>query len=135
MTDMYSDGSNIDNYGDDIHPDRFNLMMNGLRAERQHVRLTHNPSSIEPGQKLLVRFPNLGVDDVIVPGSFYISGKLKVTSAKDKARYIVNNVGRKLIKTLKIKFEGKEILTIDNYDVLKGYFDLFLSKHEKAKRV
>ena len=135
MTDIYSDGSIFDNYGDDIHPNRFNRVMNGLKAKRQHVRLTHNPSSVEPGQKLLVRFPNLGIDDVIVPGSFYISGKLKVTSAKDKARYIVNNVSRKLIKTLKIRFEGNEVLSIDNYDVLKGYFDLFLSKHEKAKRV
>ena len=133
--DIYSNETLINRYGDDINPDRSNRVMNGLKAKRQHVRLTHNPSSIEPKQKLIVRFPNLGAEDVIIPGSFYISGKLNITSTKDKARYIVNNIGRKLIKTLNIKFEGNEVLSIDNYDVLKGYFDLFLSKHEKAKRV
>ena len=135
MTDIYSDETLIDRYGEDIHPNRSNRVVNGLKAKRQHVRLTHNPSSIEPGQKLLIRFPNLGADDIIAPGSFYISGKLNVTSTKDKARYIVNNIGRKLIKTLKIRFEGNDVLSIDNYDVLKGYIDLFLTKCEKAKRV
>ena len=64
MTDIYSDETLIDRYGEDIHPNRSNRVMDGLKAERQHVRLTHNPSSIEPGQKLLIRFPNLGADEI-----------------------------------------------------------------------
>ena len=38
---------------------------------QQHVVVTHNPSSIEPGQTLQVRFPNLGENNVIAPGSFF----------------------------------------------------------------
>ena len=57
----------------DINPSRSNRIMKAERAHRQHVVLTHNPSSIEPGQTLQVRFPNLGDHDVIAPGSFFIS--------------------------------------------------------------
>ena len=53
-----------------------------MRAERahrqQHVVLTHNPSSIEAGQTIQVRFPNLGENDVIAPGSFFISFALNL---------------------------------------------------------
>jgi len=47
---------------------------------------------------LQVRFPNIGPDDVIVSGSFFISGALKITSAKDSKRTIVPNIGRKIIR-------------------------------------
>ena len=122
-------------YGDDIHPQRSKRTLKAIKATRQHVSLTHNPSSIMPDQKLIIRFPNLGRDEVIVPGSFYISFLLNLISAKDPGRTVVSNVGRKIIKTLKIRFEGNEVLSIDNYDMLMTYFDMWLSKHQKQKRI
>ena len=98
---------------------------------RQHVVLTHNPSSIDPGQTLQVRFPNLGPTDVIVPGSFFISFALNLTSAKDPARTVVPNVGRKIIKTLRIYFEGNEVISVSNYDEIMTYYDFWLSKKAK----
>ena len=114
----------------DIDPYRNKRVMKAARAHRQHVVLTHNPSSIESGQTLQVRFPNLGEHDVIVPGSFFISCALNVNSKKDLARSIVPNVGRKLIKTFKIYFEGNEVLSINNYDEIMTYIDHWLSKKE-----
>ena len=40
----------------------------GIKGTRQKVIVTHNPSEIDKNQLLLVRFPNLGSDEVIVPG-------------------------------------------------------------------
>ena len=122
-------------YGDDINPQRSKRTLKAFKATRQHVSLTHNPSSIMPDQKLIIRFPNIGKNDVIVPGSFYISFLLNLISAKDPARTVVSNVGRKIIKTLKIRFEGNEVLSIDNYDMIMSYFDMWLSKHQKQKRI
>ena len=93
--------------------------MKAERAHRQHIVLTHNPSSIEPGPTLQVRFPNLGENDIIAPGSFYISFALDLKGKKDGARSVVPNVGRKIIKTFKISFEGNEVLSISNYDEIK----------------
>ena len=119
----------------DINPNRSNRIMKAERAHRQHVVLTHNPSSIEPGQTLQVRFPKLGNYDVIVPGSFFISFALNLKGRKDEARSVVPNIGRKIIKTFKIFFEGNEVLSINNYDEIMTYMDFWLSKKDKARRV
>ena len=119
----------------DINPSRSKRIMRAERAHRQHVVLTHNPSSIEPGQTLQVRFPNLGEHDVIAPGSFFISFALNLKGKKDEARTIVPNIGRKIIKTFKIYFEGNEVLSINNYDEIKTYLDFWLAKKDKARRV
>ena len=122
-------------YGFDIHPDRNIRIMRAQRAIRHHITLTHNPSSISPGQTLQVRFPNLGPYDLIVPGSFFISFALNLTGNKDKARTVVQNIGRKIIKTLKIYFENNEIISIAEYDEIMTYYDFWLSKKEKSRRV
>ena len=119
----------------DIDPYRSNRIMKATRVHRQHVVLTHNPSSIEPGQTLQIRFPNLGEHDVIVPGSFFISFALNLKGEKDKARSVVPNIGRKIIKMFKIYFEGNEVLSINNYDEIMTYRDLWMSKKEKPKRI
>ena len=108
--------------------------MRAERAHRQHVVLTHNPSSIDPSQTLQVRFPNLGENDVIAPGSFFISFALNLKGKKDEARSVVPNIGRKIIKTFKIYFEGNEVLSINNYDEIKTYMDFWLAKKDKARR-
>ena len=119
----------------DINPSRSNRIMRAERAHRQHIVLTHNPSSIEPGQTLQVRFPNLGENDVIAPGSFFISFALNLKGKKDEARTVVPNIGRKIIKTFKIYFEGNEVLSISNYDEIQTYMDFWLAKKDKARRV
>ena len=119
----------------DIDPYRRNRIMKAARAHRQHVAMTHNPSSIEPGHVLQVRFPNLGEHDVIVPGSFFISFALNLKGSKDPARSVVPNIGRKIIKTFKIYFESNEVLSINNYDEIMTYMDSWLSKKEKSKRI
>ena len=79
--------------------------------------------------------PKSGEHDMIVPGSFYISFKLDVKSDKDKKPTIVQNIGRKIVKKMVISFEGKEIVCIEDYDELFTYFDFFLSKKEKIRRI
>ena len=118
----------------DINPHRSSRVMRAERAHRAHIVLTHNPSSIEPGQTLQVRFPILGDHDVIAPGSFFISFALNLKSKKDEARSVVPNVGRKIIKTFKIYFEGNEVLSINNYDEIMAYRDFWLAKKDKARR-
>ena len=109
--------------------------MRADRAHPQHVVLTHNPSSIEPGKTLQVQFPNLCEHDVIAPGSFFISFALNLKGKKDEARSVVPNIGRKIIKTFKIYFEGNKVLSINNYDEIKTYMDFWLAKKDKARRV
>ena len=96
-------------------------MPKGIKGTRQKVIVTHNPSEIDQAQELLVRFPNLGSDDVIIPGMVKLSFNIKLKSAVDVNRILVSNIGRAIIKKLAVKFEGNEIMSVDDYDIFACY--------------
>ena len=56
-------------YGRKLDPYRRLKSPLGIKGMRQSVVVTNNPSTIDQNQQLLVRFPNLGAHDVIVPGT------------------------------------------------------------------
>ena len=41
----------------------------GVKGNRQSIVINNNPSTIDQGQTLTVRFPNLSQNNVIVPGT------------------------------------------------------------------
>ena len=53
-------------YGKRLNPERSLRAPKGIKGTRQKVTVTHNPSEIDQAKELLVRFPNLGSDDVII---------------------------------------------------------------------
>ena len=124
-----------DIYGEDLDPKRSTRLIRAKNFERQHIVDNNDPSSILPGATLSVEIPKLAENDMIVPGSFFISFKLDITSKKDTKRSVVPNIGRKIIKYFTVKFEGEPVLSIENYDEIMTYFDFFLSKKEKSRRI
>ena len=70
---------------------------------------------------LLVRFPNLGSDDIIIPGTANLSFNIELSSAVDQNRTLVSNIGRAIVKKLAVKFEENEIMSIDDFDMLACY--------------
>ena len=84
---------------------------------------------------MLVRFPNLGSDDIIIPGTANLSFNIELSSTVDANRTLVSNIGRAIIKKLAVKFEGNEIMSVDNYDVLACYRDLWKTKSEKRNAI
>ena len=108
----------------------------GIEGIRQKVIVTHNPSEIDQNQLLLVRFPNLGSDDVIIPGTANLSFNIEFSSSTtDPNRALVSNIGRAIIKKIAVKFEWNDILSIDNYDVFACYRDLWKTKSEKRNAI
>ena len=122
-------------YGKRLNPERSLRTPKGIDGIRQKVIVTHNPSVIDQNQDLLVRFPNLGSDDVIIPGMANLSFNIELTSTADLNRTLVSNIGGAIIKKLAVKFEGNEILSIDNYNVFACYRDLWKTKSEKKNAI
>ena len=118
-------------YGKRLNPECSLTTPKGIKGTRQKVIVMHNPSQIDQAQELLVRFPNLGSDDVIIPGTANLSFNIELTSAIDANRTLVSNIGRAIIKKLAVKFEGNEIMSVDDSDVLACYRDLWKTKSEK----
>ena len=122
-------------YGKRLTPECSLRTPKGIKGTRQKVIATHNPSEIDQAQELLVRFPNLGSDDIIIPGTANLSFNVELTSAIDANRTLVSNIGRAIIKKLAVKFEGNEIMSVDNYDIFACYQDLWKTKSEKRKAI
>ena len=122
-------------YGDKLNPNRKQRNPKGIKGIRQNVVITNNPSTIGESQLLTVRFPNLGQDDVIVPGSSRLSFIISLKSDSDENRTVVKNIGRAIVKKLSIKIEGNEVYSLDDADIYNCYKDLWLSKKEKEFRV
>ena len=64
-----------------------------------------------------------------------LSFNIELTSTADPNRTLVSNIGRAIIKKLVVKFEGNEILSIDNYDMFACYRDLWIMASEKKNVV
>ena len=122
-------------YGKRLNPERSLRTPTGIKGTRQKVIVTHNPSEIDQAQELLVRFPNLSSVDVIIPGTANLSFNIELTSAIDANRTLVSNIGRVIVKKLAVKFEGNEIMSVDDFDVLACYRDLWKTTSEKRNAI
>ena len=122
-------------YGNKLNSEHSLRTAKGIKGTRQKVIVTHNPSEIDQAQLLLVRFPNLGSDDVIVPGMANLSFNIELSCTADLKRTLVSNIGRAIVKKLAVKFEGNEILSIDDFDIFACYRDLWKTKSEKRNAI
>ena len=83
----------------------------------------------------MVKFPNLASDDVIIPETVNFSFNIELTCTADPNRTLVSNIGRAIIQKLAVKFEGKEILCIDDFDIFACYRDLWKMASEKKNAI
>ena len=118
------------NYGEKLDPYRKLKSPLGVKGVRQSVVVTNNPSTIDQNQQLLVSFPNLGANDVIVPGTVRLAFTITLVST-DEDRTIVKNIGRAVVKKTTIKISGNEVMSIDDSDVYHCYWDLWKTSQER----
>ena len=104
-------------YGKRLNPECSLRTPKGIKGTRQKVIVTHNPSEVDQAQLLEVKFPNLGSDDIIVPGTVNLSLNIELSSTVDPNRTLVSNIGRAIVKKLAVRFDGNEIMSIDDYDI------------------
>ena len=64
-----------------------------------------------------------------------LSFNIELSSTTDPNRTLVSNIGRAVIKKLAVKFEGNEIMSVDDFDVFACYRDLWKTKSEKRNAI
>ena len=119
-------------YGNKLNPYRKLREPRGVKGIRQSVVITNNPSTIDQNQQLLVRFPNLSNNDVIVPGTVRLAFEIELVSSKDADKTIYQNIGRAIIKKTTIRISGNEVMSIDDSDIYHCYVDLWKSPSERV---
>ena len=118
-------------YGNKLDPYRKIREPRGVKGIRQSVVITNNPSTIDENQQLLVRFPNLGSNDVIVPGTTRLAFEIDINSTDDDNATIYQNIGRAIVKKTTIRISGNEIMSIDDSNIYYCYTDLWKSSTER----
>ena len=69
-------------FGEKLNPRRKLSEPRGVRGIRESVVITNNPSTIDQNQQLLVRFPNLRSNIVIVPGTVRLAFEIELNSLR-----------------------------------------------------
>ena len=98
-----------------------------FKGKREHIAKENMPNMAYPNQHIDIEIQHGSRDHVIVPETVKITYNLDIEST-DKARSIVNNVGRALVKKKLLMLGLKEIDTINNADIYDAYKDLYLSE-------
>ena len=122
-------------YGHKLNPHRKLRKQKGIKGIRRTLFNTHVPSTIDQTGILAVKFPDLGKEDVIVPGTSKLSFKIQLNSDTDASRTIVNNLGRAIVSKREVKQEGRSIFTLDDSDVFLCYQDLWKTTNERENAV
>ena len=105
-----------------------------FKGKREHRSKVNIPNIAYPIQNIDNDIPHGSRDHVIVPDTVKITFNL-YTESTDKARSIVNNVGRALVKKKVLILGSTEIDTINNSDIYDNYTDLYLSEKEREERL
>jgi len=118
-------------FGDKLDPYHSARTAFGVKGNRQSIVVTNNPSTIDANQILTIRFPNLGADDVIIPGTARLAFNIALHSGTDANRTVVNNLGRAIVKKISVKLEGQEVMSLDDADIYLCYHDLWMADKER----
>ena len=120
--------------GDKLNPQRSYRKGFALKSLCQHIIKTNNPSTIGSGELLMVRFPDLKENQVIIPSTTKLTFNISLAGT-DVNRTLVGNLGRNIIRKLVVKLEGNEIISTDDYDVLYSYYDCWKCTNERLNAV
>ena len=87
-----------------------------FKGKREHITKVNMPNIAYPNQHIDIETPHGSRDHVIIPNTVKIAFNLDITST-DKARSVVNNVDKALVKKKVLILGSKEVDTINNSDI------------------
>ena len=105
-----------------------------FKGKRKHEEKANMKDIAYPNEHIDIEIPRGSKDHIIVSDTVKITFDLDIEST-DKARNVVNDVGRTLVKKKVLMLGAKEIDTINNSDIYDTYKDLDLREKEREKKL
>lgn len=105
----------------------------GIKEEKFRAKVTHNPSTANPGDTLVVRMPKLTPDRVMFPNSFNLTYDYKSTG--DAASDIPDHLTNAIIERFSLKIGSKTVEDISNFNHLAVYKDFWYPQHMYEKEL
>ena len=120
-------------YGE-LNPMTEHRISKAIDGKREHITKANTPNMAHPGQHIDTEISHSSRDHVIVPDTVKITFNLDITST-DKARSVVNNKDRTMVKKKELLLGLKNIVTINNSDIYDTYKELYLGEKEREDRL
>ena len=105
-----------------------------FKGKRENISKVNILNIAYPNQHIDIDIPHDSRDHVIIPDTVKIMFNLDIEST-DKARSVVNNVGKALVKKKVLMLGSTDIDTINNSDIYDTYKDLYLSEKEREEKL
>ena len=105
-----------------------------FKGKREHIAKVNIPNIAYPNQHIDIEILHGSRDHVIVPDTVKILFNLDIEST-DKARSVVNNVGRILAKKKVLMLGSKDTDTINNSGIYGTYKGLYLNEKESEEKL
>lgn len=101
----------------------------GLKEDKVHARVNHNPSEASPGDELVIKMPQLTPSSVIYPNSLYLTYNYKLAS--DGAEVdIPDHLTSAIVERFKKTVNGQTVFDINNYNQLAIHREFWHPKHK-----
>ena len=105
-----------------------------FKGKREHIAKVNIPNIAYASQNIDIDIAHGSRDHIIIPDTIKFTFNLKIES-RDKARSVVNNVGRNFVKKKVLMLGSTDIDTISNSDIYDAYKDLYLSEKELKEKL
>ena len=105
-----------------------------FKGKRERIAKVNMSNIAYPNQHIDIEILHGSRDHVLIPDTVKITFNLDIEST-DKARSVVNNVGRTLVKKKVLMLGSKDSDTINNPDISDTYDDLYLSEKEREGKL
>lgn len=106
----------------------------GLKENKVHARVNHNPSDASPGDELVVKMPKLAPTTVLYPNSLNLTYNYKLNSGKDESD-IPDHLTSAIVESFKMTIKGTTVFDINNYKHLAIFRELWHSKYKYEKEL
>jgi len=114
-------------FGNKLDPHYSARTAYGVKGNRQGIVVTNNPSTIDANKIVTIRFPNLGENDVIIPGTarlvFNITPKWR--HRRRSHHYYQPRSGAR--EKITVKLAGQEVMSLDDADIYICFRDLWIT--------
>ena len=108
-----------------------NRIQLAYKRKREQFVTPNIPNSGYPGQSIKVNIPRGSSDITMVRKIQQLTFSLDLELSKDKARSIVNNIGRAIVSKKTLFLGSEELEVIENSDIFDLYNDLYLTKKQQ----
>ena len=105
-----------------------------FKGKMEHIAAVNIPNIAYPSQHIDIGIPHGSRDHVIIPNTIKITFNLDIEPT-DKARSVVNNVGRALVKKKVLMRGSMDIDIINNSDIYDTYKGLYLTEKECEEKL